>query len=79
MTPIALLSLGLWFVPVIAPWITRAEWLLYELPSYLPVAAIAVAYRGWEHAEFVSIPVASLIIAAIIFATAAAWFERQEL
>ena len=75
---VAVISLGVWFIPTIAPVVAVLEWAPYVLPSYLPIAAIA-AIIGEEGSLAVSVPVASLAIAAVVFGAALTMFEGQEL
>ena len=78
-TPIALVALGLWFIPTIAPVVASLEWTFYVLPSYLPVAAIIVIYDGFNETETITIPLFSAAIAVLVFMGAVSLFEQQEL
>jgi ABC-2 type transport system permease protein len=77
---VALISLGLWFIPVAAPAVTALEWSYRVLPSYLPIAVIAASLSGSAtDSEVFTISVASLAIGGIVFLVAVLAFERQEL
>lgn len=76
--PVLLCSLAIWFLPTILPAFGGLRWLLYVLPSYLPVAAIVAAAQPDDWAV-VTIPAFSLGLGALAFWTAAELFEGQEL
>jgi ABC-type transport system involved in multi-copper enzyme maturation permease subunit len=77
---IALVSLGLWFIPTAVPAISSLEWTYRVLPSYLPFAVImaSVSEDATDSAVF-TLAVASLATAGIVFLGASILFERQEL
>jgi ABC-2 type transport system permease protein len=75
---IALLGLGLWFIPVAAP--VFGEDVYRVLPSYLPLAAILATnpdYAG--DSEVFTITIASVAVAGLVFLASLLVFERQEL
>jgi hypothetical protein len=76
--PVLLCSLAIWFLPTILPAFSGLRWLLYVLPSYLPVSAILGAGGANEWAVL-TIPAFSVGIGALAYATAAEIFEGQEL
>lgn len=76
--PIAILSLALWFLPNVVPAIESLRWTYRVLPSYLPIAALSVAVDDAQSFS-VTIPLVSILIAAIVFVGAVTQFERQEL
>lgn len=79
--PILLVSLALWFAPVIVPAINNLDWTIYVLPSYLPVAAIVAAVSDQSDiaGAALTVPLASAAIALLALATAITLFEKQEL
>ncbi len=77
--PIALIGLGFWLFPSIVPRIATLSWTYHVLPSYLPVAALTAAIERHPNSLVYSVPVASIAIAAALFAAAVVMFERQEL
>jgi len=77
-TPIAVVALALWFLPNVVPAIERLRWTARVLPSYLPIAALGMAID--EAGSYtLTIPLASIAIAAVAFVGAVLAFERQEL
>jgi ABC-2 type transport system permease protein len=76
--PIAIIALAGWFIPTVVPVIASLDWTYRVLPSYLPVAAVTAAISQAEALTF-TIPIASLLIGAAVFAVAVISFERQEL
>ena len=76
--PIAIVSLALWFLPNVVPAIASLRWTYRVLPSYLPLAALSAAIDQAD-GPTATIPLASLAIAAVAFAVAVLFFERQEL
>jgi ABC-2 type transport system permease protein len=76
--PIAIISLALWFLPNVVPAVERLRWTYRVLPSYLPIAALSAAIDQAD-GPTITIPLASLAIAAVAFAVAVVYFERQEL
>ena len=76
--PIAVISLALWFLPNIVPAVASLRWTYRVLPSYLPFAALSAAL-GESDDYTITVPLASLLIAAVTFVLAVFWFERQEL
>ena len=75
--PIAIIALAGWFLPTVIPALAL-NWTYHVLPSYLPLAAIGAGVSAHE-GFIVTVPIASMIIAAIVFAAAVISFERQEL
>lgn len=77
---IALVALGLWFIPTAVPAITALEWTYRVLPSYLPIAVILASSEEYAtSSEVFTLTAASLATAGIVFLGAALLFERQEL
>jgi ABC-type transport system involved in multi-copper enzyme maturation permease subunit len=77
-TPIAIIALALWFLPNVVPEFERLRWTANVLPSYLPIAAVGVAID--EAGSYtLTIPLASVAVAAVAFVGAVLAFERQEL
>lgn len=77
---IALIALGLWFIPTAVPAISTLEWTYRVLPSYLPFAVILAATPGSAaDSEVFTLTIASLATAGVVFLGASILFERQEL
>ncbi len=76
--PVAVCALAVWFLPNVVPAISSLNWTYRILPSYLPIAALSVALNEKE-TYALTIPIASIILAALAFAAAVLQFERQEL
>jgi ABC-2 type transport system permease protein len=77
--PIALVALGVWFIPNFVPAIGRIEWTAYVIPSYLPLGAVAASYGDWFHWFFITVPSSAIVIATAAFIGAVLLFERQEM
>jgi ABC-type transport system involved in multi-copper enzyme maturation permease subunit len=77
---IALVALGLWFIPTAVPAISALEWTYRILPSYLPIAVILASSEEYATtSEVFTLTVAALATAAVVFLGASLLFERQEL
>lgn len=76
--PIAIIALAGWFIPTVVPAIASLDWTYHVLPSYLPLAAVSASVSEVRAFTY-TIPLASMGIAAAIFALAVVAFERQEL
>jgi ABC-type transport system involved in multi-copper enzyme maturation permease subunit len=77
---VAVVSLGLWFVPTFVPAIQTLEWTVRVLPSFLPIAAIVASQPGYATDSHVfSIVISSIVFGALLFVASAVLFERQEL
>jgi ABC-type transport system involved in multi-copper enzyme maturation permease subunit len=77
--PIAMTGLGVWFLPNFVPVIASLRWTYHLLPSYLPFVALRFAVADHTRAYQYTVPLASIGIAAALFAAAVVMFERQEL
>jgi len=77
--PIAMIGLAVWFLPNFVPAIGSLRWTYHLLPSYLPLAALGFAVADDTRAFMYTVPLASVGIAAALFAAAVVMFERQEL
>jgi len=78
-TWVAIFSLAIWFAPTIVPAIATLEWMVYVLPSYLPIMAIALIDVGYSERAFATVPLSATIIGAAVFAAGVWLFEQQEL
>jgi ABC-2 type transport system permease protein len=76
-TPIAIIALALWFMPTVLP-VFSLRWMLYILPSYLPIEAMLAAVDKMS-GRTATVPLASAIAGLLVFAGAVIMFERQEL
>jgi ABC-type transport system involved in multi-copper enzyme maturation permease subunit len=76
--PIAIIALAFWFMPNAVPAVQSLEWTTYIIPSFLPFIVIATAVAESGRFTF-TIPLASVVMAALLFAGGVWWFERQEL
>lgn len=76
--PIALVGLGFWFLPSFVPAVSSLRWTYHVLPSYLPLAALSAAINENDAFTY-TVPIASIAIAALLFAASVVMFERQEL
>jgi ABC-2 type transport system permease protein len=76
--PIALVGLGFWFLPGFVPAVSSLRWTYHVLPSYLPIAAFSAAVNE-DAAYTYTVPIASMVIGALLFGLSVVMFERQEL
>lgn len=76
--PIAMIGLGIWFLPTFVPAIESLRWTYHVLPAYLPIAAVSAVASETDAATY-TVPLASVVAAVGLFGIAVVMFERQEL